>query len=133
MQNMTPHERFVRPWDPLKGISINNVYVRDLSYPITTKKYINLKGPPKKNFRACGVIDSACTIFASENRSYLGEFEAKFQKALASKSGAQWVLFDKKPEGRKSRDTVPSRLYWLIRFSEYRVLTYIFIRRNPFS
>jgi hypothetical protein len=25
----------------------------------------------------------ACTIFAFENRSYLGEFEAEFKKALA--------------------------------------------------
>jgi hypothetical protein len=78
---------------------------------------------------ACGVIDTACTmhavalipharcmqqnmttactIFAFENRSYLGEFEAEFKKALASESGAQGVLFDEKTEGRKSRDTVP--------------------------
>jgi hypothetical protein len=34
---------------------------------------------PKK-FRACGVIDTACTIFAFENQSYLGEFEAEFKK-----------------------------------------------------
>jgi hypothetical protein len=57
---------------------------------------------------ACGVIDTACKIFAFENRSYLGEFEEEFKKALARESGAQEVLFDeKKPEGRKSRDTVP--------------------------
>jgi hypothetical protein len=37
---------------------------------------------------------TACTIFAFENRSYLGEFEAEFKKALA-----QDVLFDgKKPK-----------------------------------
>jgi hypothetical protein len=35
------------------------------------KKYINLKGLPKK--------------------SYLGEFEAEFKKALARESGAQGV------------------------------------------
>jgi hypothetical protein len=47
-------------------------------------------------------------IFAFKNRSYLGEFEAGFKKALARASGAQGVLFDKqKPKGRKSRDTVP--------------------------
>jgi hypothetical protein len=45
--------------------------------------------------------------FAFENRSYLGEFEAEFKKALARESGAQGVLFDEKTEGRKSRDTVP--------------------------
>jgi hypothetical protein len=48
-----------------------------LSY-LTTKRYINLKG------------------FAFENRSYLGEFEAEFKKALTRESGAQGVLFDEK-------------------------------------
>jgi hypothetical protein len=57
---------------------------------------------------AWGVIDTGCTILAFENRSYLGEFEAEFKKALARKSGAQGVLFDeKKTKGRKSRDAVP--------------------------
>jgi hypothetical protein len=35
-------------------------------------------------------------IFAFENRSYLGEFEAEFKKALARESGAQGELFDEK-------------------------------------
>jgi hypothetical protein len=49
-------------------------------------------------------------IFAFENRSYLGKFEAEFKKALACESGAQGVLFDeKKTESQKSRDTVPLR------------------------
>jgi hypothetical protein len=52
----------------------------------------------------CGVIDTACTIFAFENRAYLGEFVAEFKKALARESG---VLFEEKTEGQKSRDTVP--------------------------
>jgi hypothetical protein len=42
-----------------------------------------------------------------ENRSYLGEFEAEFKKALARESGAQEVLFEEKNRGRKSCDTVP--------------------------
>jgi hypothetical protein len=79
----TIDERFVRPWQPLKGISIKNVYVCELSYTLPPQKYINLKGLPDKDFRACGVIDTACTIFASENRSYLGEFKAEFKKAVA--------------------------------------------------
>jgi hypothetical protein len=53
------------------------------------------------------VNDTACTIFAFKNRSYLGEFEAEFKKALARESEAQGVLFDEKTEGRKSRGTVP--------------------------
>jgi hypothetical protein len=41
-------------------------------------------------------------IFAFENRSYLGEFEAEFKKALACESGAQRVLFDEeKKQGSK--------------------------------
>jgi hypothetical protein len=32
----TLNERFVRPWQPLQGISINNIYIRKLSYPTTT-------------------------------------------------------------------------------------------------
>jgi hypothetical protein len=47
-------------------------------------------------FRACGVFVTACTIFASESRSYLGEFKAEFKKALALESWAQGVLFDEK-------------------------------------
>jgi hypothetical protein len=30
---------------------------------------------------ACGVIDTTCTIFAFENRSYFGEFGGEFKKA----------------------------------------------------
>jgi hypothetical protein len=48
----------------------------------------------RKIKNACGVIDTACTIFALENRSYLGEFE-------------QGHCLMKKTGGRKSRDTVP--------------------------
>jgi hypothetical protein len=44
-------------------------------------------------------------IFVFKNRSYLGKFEAEFQKALACEAGAQGVLF----EGQKSCDTVPLR------------------------
>jgi hypothetical protein len=35
----TIDERFERPWQPLKGISIKNIYVPELSYPTTKKKY----------------------------------------------------------------------------------------------
>jgi hypothetical protein len=65
------------------------------------KKYINLKRIPNKIFRACSVIDTAYTIFAFENRSYLDEFEAEFKKALVRESGAQGVLFDEKTRGSK--------------------------------
>jgi hypothetical protein len=51
--SLTPHakydtactidERFERAWQPLKGISIKNIYVPELSYPIT-KKINKFKG-----------------------------------------------------------------------------------------
>jgi hypothetical protein len=56
------------------------------------KKYINLKELPKKNCRAWGVFDTACTIVAFEIRSYLGEFEAEFKKALDRESESQGVF-----------------------------------------
>jgi hypothetical protein len=45
-----------------------------------------------------GISGTACTMFAFENRPYLGEFEAEFKKDLARESGAQGVLFDEKPK-----------------------------------
>jgi hypothetical protein len=90
----TINKRFERPWQPLKGISIKNVYVRELPSPTTKKNILILSGYLTKNFRACDVIDTACTIFAFENRSYLGEFEAESKKVLARELGAQEVLFD---------------------------------------
>jgi hypothetical protein len=56
--------------------------------------------------RACGVVDMACTIFALENRVYLGEFEAGFKKALPRESGPVGVLFDEKTKGQNSHDIV---------------------------
>jgi hypothetical protein len=35
----TIDERFERSWQSLKGISIKNIYVPELSYPTTTKIY----------------------------------------------------------------------------------------------
>jgi hypothetical protein len=63
------------------------------------KKDINLRGYLTKNFRACGVVDTACTIFAFKNLSYLGEFEAEFKKGIKNQG--------KITQGQKSCDTVP--------------------------
>jgi hypothetical protein len=61
----------------------------------------NCPTPPLKIYKFKGatcqkifVHDTAFTIFAFENRSYLGVFEAEFKKALTHESGAQGVLFD---------------------------------------
>jgi hypothetical protein len=46
MQNLrhrVHNGRTIRFWQPLKGISIKNIYVRALLYPTTTKKYIKLR------------------------------------------------------------------------------------------
>jgi hypothetical protein len=53
-----------------------------LSYPAVFISVV-ICFPFKVLHRACGVNDNACMIFAFENRSYLGEFEAEFKKALA--------------------------------------------------
>jgi hypothetical protein len=66
------------------------MYVPELSYPT-----------PKKNF-------------AFENRSYLGEFEAEFIKALARESGAQGVLFGEKPQRSKISLHSPFK-FWVLR------------------
>jgi hypothetical protein len=42
-----------------------------------------------------------------DHRSYLGEFETEFKKALAVNQGPRGYCLMKKPEGRKSCDTVP--------------------------
>jgi hypothetical protein len=57
------------------------------------KNYINLKEIPKKKI-------------SFKHRSYLGEFEAEFKKALACESGAQGEI---KSRIAKSHDTVPLR------------------------
>jgi hypothetical protein len=87
----TIDKRFQRHWQPLKGISIKNIQYMFPNCPtLPIQKYINLNGLPNKKFRpcACGVIETACTISAFENRSYLGEFEAEFKKALARNQGS---------------------------------------------
>jgi hypothetical protein len=33
------NERFERPWQPFKGISIKNIYVPEMAYPTTKKIY----------------------------------------------------------------------------------------------
>jgi hypothetical protein len=92
----TNDERF-EPWQSLKGISSENKYVRQLSYPTTRKNF----------FHAIFVIGTACTIFASKNRSYLGEYEVEFKKPTRN-SGPQGVLIDGKKRGSKISWHCPS-------------------------
>jgi hypothetical protein len=71
-----------------KGNIYQNIYVPELSYPPLTK-YINLKGLRNKIFSCMRCHLHRMHDFCVQNRSYLGEFEAEFKKALARESGAQ--------------------------------------------
>jgi hypothetical protein len=71
----------------------NKIYEQLQKVKITCKTAMLCK-KNKKN--ACGVIDTACMIFALANLSYFGKFEAEFKKALSRESGAQGVLFYEK-------------------------------------
>jgi hypothetical protein len=100
-------ERFERLWQQLKGISIKNMYVPELSYP-TTKKYINLNALPNKKIFLHAV---SLTPHARFLRSKIDPISANSkQNSKRRKPLNQGVLFDEKTEGRKSRDTVP--LIW---------------------
>jgi hypothetical protein len=103
----TIDKRFERPWQPLKGISIKNIYVPELSYTSSLKKYINLKGIPKKTFscmRCHWHRKHACFFWKS---IISRRIRSRIQKGFRLWSWAQGVLFDGKTEGWKSRDTVP--------------------------
>jgi hypothetical protein len=77
------NERFEQPWQSLNGISLKNISVPESSYPTTTKAY---------KFKWA----------ALENRSYLGEFEAEFKKALAVNQGPRVYCF----EGKNRRSNI---------------------------
>jgi hypothetical protein len=93
--SLTPHatydtactvdERFERPWQSLKRNipPLKNIWIK--------RGYLWKK------------------IFALEIRTYLGDFEAEFKKALAVNKGPRGYCLMKRTEGRKSRDTVPLR------------------------
>jgi hypothetical protein len=88
-KNLKINERFVRPWQALKGISIKNIYIRQLSYP-TLQKYIYLKGLSNKKF-SCMLChwhrkhESRRLKIRISSRIY----EAEFKKTLTRESGAQ--------------------------------------------
>jgi hypothetical protein len=113
-KNLKINERFVRPWQALKGISIKNIYIRQLSYP-TLQKYIYLKGLSNKKF-SCMLChwhrkhESRRLKIRISSRIY----EAEFKKTLTRESGAQMGLFDEKTQGRTSHDTVPLSLAWVV-------------------
>jgi hypothetical protein len=88
----TIDEQFERPCQPLKGISIQNIYVPELSSP-TTKKF---KGKPNRKF-LCSKID------------HISANSKKIQKGFipSVNQGPSGVLFDGKTKGRKFGDTVP--------------------------
>jgi hypothetical protein len=100
--SMTPHakcdtacimdQRFMSPWQPLKGIPIKNIFTR-MSYP-TTKKF-------------------SCTgVPVNEGPTYFHEFEAEFKKALALNQRPRGdCLILKKRRTKISHDTAPLRAF----------------------
>jgi hypothetical protein len=62
-------------------------------------------------------------MFAFENRSYLGEFEAEFKKALARESGAQGVLFDEKNRRSKISWHCPFKIFSITHEKPVQVAT----------
>jgi hypothetical protein len=89
----TINERFERPWQPLKGISIKNIYVPELSYH-TTQKFINLKGLPEWKKKFC----VRKSIISRRIRSRIQKGFSPWIRGPGKKKT--------KIEGRKSRDTV---------------------------
>jgi hypothetical protein len=102
----TIDKQFVRPWQPLKGISIKNIYV--LSYSTTTRIY-KLKGAIWKKYlrSAVSLAPHARKSSAIEKSNFFAISKQNSKRLLARESGAQEVLSNEKTEGRYSRDTVP--------------------------
>jgi hypothetical protein len=72
MQNMTPHAQSTNYSNGPGSLAFKwNIYQKHICSPIVLPHVY-----PR-------VIDTVCTIFAIENRSYLGEFEAELKKAFA--------------------------------------------------
>jgi hypothetical protein len=102
----TIDERFGRPWQALKGISIKIIYVRKLSYP-TTKKYINLKGLPNKKFHAAVLLTQNARFLRSKIDHISANSKQNSKRHWPVDQGPRGYCLMKKTEGRKSRGTVP--------------------------
>jgi hypothetical protein len=106
--SLTPHakydtactidERFERPWQPLKAISINNIYVPELSYPTTKKMFMN----------EVSLTPHFCVRKSIISRRIRCRIQKGFSSWIRGPGGIVWF---KKTEGQKSRDTVPLTLH----------------------
>jgi hypothetical protein len=97
----TIDERFERPWQPSKGISIKNIYVPEMSYP-TTKKYINLKGLPNKKISCMRCHWHRMHDFCVRKSIISRRIRSRIQKGFSP-----WICLMKKNRGRKPLDTIP--------------------------
>jgi hypothetical protein len=80
-------EWFVRPWQRIRGISIKNMYARELSYCT----------PPLQNYIRVYTIQYIKRVLYSKKVGdliveYLCEFEAESKKALARESRTPGVI-----------------------------------------
>jgi hypothetical protein len=92
----TIYERFERPCQPLKGISIKNIYVPELSYPTTNS--MNLKGIPNKK---CSCHWNRMHNFCVRKSIISWRIRSRIKKGFSPWIRAQLVLFDEKNRGSK--------------------------------
>jgi hypothetical protein len=104
-REFTINQHFEQPLQPLKGISIKNIYSMFTNCPIPPLQiYGNLKGYLTKNC-ACCVIDTPSAIFVFRSR----RIQSRIQKgcSLWIRAPGGYCLMKKPPNGQKSCDTVP--------------------------
>jgi hypothetical protein len=87
-REFTINQHFEQPLQPLKGISIKNIYSMFTNCPIPPLQiYGNLKGYLTKIVHAVSLTPQVRFLCSD-----LGEFKAEFKKAVAYESGPQGVI-----------------------------------------
>jgi hypothetical protein len=93
-------ERFVRPWQPLKRISIKNFYVCELSYHTTTKWY-NLKCLSNKKICAWGVNDTANWKSSTKKSNFFANTKQNSKRLYSGNQGPREDCLMKKTRRSK--------------------------------
>jgi hypothetical protein len=113
--SLTPHakydtactidQRFERPWQPLKEISVKNIYVPELSYP-TTKQIYKFNGATYQKIFVYAVPLTPHARFLLSKIDHISANSKQNSKKPVNQRPRGYYLM-KKTEGQKSRDTVP--------------------------
>jgi hypothetical protein len=105
----TIDERFERASQPLKGISIKNIYAPELSYPTTKKIYINLKGLPNKKCSCMRChwyrMHDFCVRKSIISRRILCRIQKGFSPWIRGPGGIVWW--------KKNRRSKSQHCYWI--------------------